>query len=206
MICRLRSFFLLLIVFVVSAPFSRAQQGGTTRIEETDPSITYSGTWFTNGGENNSGGSAALTNSTGARAVVTFTGTGISWIGVGDRWNGLATVTLDGQPSKVDGWAETTAYQMVLYSISGLSVGPHKLSIEINHERGPNGEGSWVWIDAFDIQNGKGLSGGVPTDKPLPFWISNASIQTQDPSPLGPLSWLISIESLCGPTDSPLML
>ena len=163
MICRLRSFFLLLIVFAVSAPFSRAQQGGTTRIEETDPSITYSGTWFTNGGENNSGGSAALTNSTGARAVVTFTGTGISWIGVGDRWNGLATVTLDGQPSKVDGWAETTAYQMVLYSISGLSVGPHKLSIEINHERGPNGEGSWVWIDAFDIQNGKGLSGGVPT-------------------------------------------
>src|SRR6266850_8554722 len=101
MICRLRSFFLLLIVFVVSAPFSRAQQGGTTRIEETDPSITYSGTWFTNGGENNSGGGAALTNSTGARAVVTFTGTGISWIGVGDRWNGLATVTLDGLPSKV---------------------------------------------------------------------------------------------------------
>jgi len=139
-----------------------AQSAGTTRIEETDPSITYSGTWFTNGAEGNSGSSAALTNSTGARAVVTFTGTGISWIGVGDRWNGLATVTLDGLPSKVDGWAATTAYQAVLYSISGLSVGPHKLSIEINHERGPNGEGSWVWVDAFDIQNGRGLSGGVP--------------------------------------------
>jgi hypothetical protein len=162
MICRLRSFFLLFIVFAVSTSFSMAQTGSVTRIEETDPSITYSGTWFTNGSEGNSGSSAALTNSTGARAVVTFTGTGISWIGLGDRWNGLATVTLDGQPSKVDGWAETTIYQMVQYKISGLSVGPHKLSIEINHERGPNGEGSWIWIDAFDIENGQGLSGGVP--------------------------------------------
>src|SRR6266850_1483513 len=101
MICRLRSFYLLLVVFAVSAPFTMAQSAGTTRIEETDPSITYSGTWFTNGAEGNSGSSAALTNSTGARAVVTFTGTGISWIGVGDRWNGLATVTFDGRPSRV---------------------------------------------------------------------------------------------------------
>jgi hypothetical protein len=139
-----------------------AQTGSITRIEENDPSITYSGTWFTNGSEGNSGSSAALTNSTGARAVVTFTGTGISWLGVADRWNGLATVTLDGEPRKIDGWAETTIYQAVLFTVNGLSVGPHKLSIEINHERGPNGEGSWVWIDAFDIQNGSGVSGGLP--------------------------------------------
>ena len=83
-------------------------------------------------------------------------------IGVADRWNGLATVTLDGQPRKIDGWGETTRYQAVMFTASGLSVGPHKLSIEINHEPGPNGEGSWVWLDAFDVQEGGGVAGGLP--------------------------------------------
>jgi hypothetical protein len=162
MICRLRSFFLLPVVLAVGASFCLAQSGSTTRIEENDPSIAYSGNWYTNETPSNSGGSAALTNATGARAVVTFTGTAISWIGVADRWNGLATVTIDGQPLKVDSWAGTTRYQAVLFTVNGLSIGPHKLSIEINHERGPNGEGSWVWVDAFDVQDGAGVPGGLP--------------------------------------------
>jgi len=49
MIRCLRTFFLLLILFIVSASFSMAQSGGVARVEETDPSITYSGTWYTNG-------------------------------------------------------------------------------------------------------------------------------------------------------------
>ena len=162
MISRLRNVFLLPVVLAVSASFCLAQTGRVTRIEEDDPSITYSGNWYTNASPGNSGGRAALTNATGARAVVTFTGTAITWIGVADRWNGLATVTLDGQPRKIDGWGETTRYQAVLFTVSGLSIGPHKLSIEINHERGPNGEGSWVWLDAFDVQDGAGVAGGLP--------------------------------------------
>jgi hypothetical protein len=159
MFCSLRNLFLLVIILTVTASLGLAQ---TTRIQQDDPSITYSGIWYQNAGASNSGGSAALTNATGARAVVTFTGTGISWISEGDPWNGLATVTLDGQQRKIDGWASTTRYQAVLFTVSGLPAGPHKLSLEINHERGPNGLGSWVWVDAFDIEQGTGLVGGVP--------------------------------------------
>ena len=159
---RLRILFLLPVVFAVSVSFCLAQTGPMTRIEENDPSIAYSGNWYTNSSSLNSGGGAALTNATGARAVVTFTGSAITWIGAGDRWNGLATVTIDGQPLKVDSWAGTTRYQAVLFTVNGLSIGPHKLSIEINHERGPNGEGSWVWLDAFDVQEGAGVAGGLP--------------------------------------------
>jgi hypothetical protein len=159
MTCRLRNLLFLTVVFALGTSFCLAQTGSVTRIEENDPSITYSGNWYTNASASNSQGSAALTNATGARAVVTFTGRAITWIGVGDRWNGLATVTVDGQPYKVDGWAANTQYQQVLFTVSGLSVGAHKLSIEINHERGPNGQGSWVWIDAFDVQDGAGVSG-----------------------------------------------
>jgi len=162
MTCRLRNLFILPFVFAISASFCMAQTGAITRIEETDPSIVYSGNWYTNSSTGNSGGGAALTNATGARAVVTFTGRAITWIGVADRWNGLATVTVDGQPYKIDGWGATTHYQAVMFTVNGLAPGPHKLSIEINHERGPNGEGSWVWIDAFDVQDGGAVAGGLP--------------------------------------------
>jgi hypothetical protein len=162
MTSRFRNLLLFPVVFALSASICLAQTGAVTRIEQNSPSIAYSGNWYTNASSGNSGGSAALTNETGARAVVTFTGRSITWIGVGDRWNGLATVIVDGQPYKVDGWAATTRYQTVLFTVSGLSVGPHKLSIEINHERGPNGEGSWVWIDAFDVEDGAGVAGGFP--------------------------------------------
>src|SRR3989304_3777976 len=162
MIRRLRNCFLLPVVLAISTSFCLAQTRPVTRIQEDDPSIAYSGNWYTNRSPLNAGGGAALTNATGARAVVTFTGSAITWIGVGDRWNGLATVTLDGLTRKVDSWAETTRYQTVLFTVSGLSIGPHKLSIEINHERGPNGEGSWVWLDAFDVQEGAGVAGGLP--------------------------------------------
>ena len=35
-----------------------------------------------------------------------------------------------------------------------------KTTIEITHERGPGTDGSWVWIDAFDI-DGTPIAGGV---------------------------------------------
>ena len=84
MFCGLRNLFLLPVVLAISASFCLAQTRPVTRIQENDPSIAYSGNWYTNSSSLNSGGGAALTNATGARAVVTFTGSAITWIGVGD--------------------------------------------------------------------------------------------------------------------------
>jgi hypothetical protein len=162
MISRLRSVFLLPVALAMSASLSMAQTGTLTRIEQDNPSVTYSGNWYTNGSAGNSGGGAALTNSAGSRASVNFTGTAISWLGVMDPWNGLATVTIDGQPARVDSFGAMTTYQAVLFSVGGLSIGPHTLTIEVTHERGPNGRGSWVWIDAFDVSDGAGVT-GTPT-------------------------------------------
>jgi len=106
-------------------------------------------------------GVAALTNTGGSRATITFTGTGITWIGVSDGWSGLATVYLDGNMKIVDTYGNPTRYQQPLYTARGLSSGTHTLSIEITHERDGNTQGSWVWIDAFDIENGSAVPGGV---------------------------------------------
>jgi hypothetical protein len=156
----LRNVCFLSVALVMSASFNLAR-AGTMRVEQNDASITYSGNWYTNGSLGNSGSSATLTNAAGARAVITFTGTAITWIGVADPWSGLANVYLDGAPYRVDTYGNTTRYQERLFTASGLSIGAHTLSIEVTHERDANGQGSWVWIDAFDIQDGQAINGGV---------------------------------------------
>ena len=157
----LRNYILLSGAIAACVSLSQAQTGTTTRIEETDKSITYSGNWYTNGNSLNSGGGAGLTNSIGATAVVTFSGTGVTWIGVLDPWAGMATVYLDGTRNTVDTYAGSTLYQQPLFTVRGLANGPHALSIEVTHMRDANGLGSWVWIDAFDVENGSGVTGGI---------------------------------------------
>jgi hypothetical protein len=151
-------FLLLLLLIGASVSNSLAD---VIRIEQDDPSISYSGSWYSNDNAAHSGGKAALTNTRGARATLSFTGTGIRWIGVKDGWSGLATVSLDGSMTVIDSYSEVAHYQYVLFAAQGLSAGPHTVSIEVTHERGPGTEGSWVWIDAFDIENGSPIRGGI---------------------------------------------
>jgi hypothetical protein len=87
---------LLTMVALFAAPGAFAQGGAITRIEQDNPNITYSGNWYSNESPNHSGGVAALTNAPGARAALSFTGTGITWVGVMDGYSGLATVYVDG--------------------------------------------------------------------------------------------------------------
>lgn len=140
---------------------SQASAARLTRVEQDDPSVQYSGNWYRNENAAHSGGRAALTNTGGARVTLTFVGTGITWIGVKDGWSGLATIHLDGELTIVDSFSPTPLQQHALFSATGLVRAAHTLSIEITHERGPGTEGSWVWIDAFDIENGEALPGGV---------------------------------------------
>src|SRR5258708_27091389 len=148
----------LILVFVTLTFVTQAQ---TTRITQNDPSIAYSGTWYTNNSPSNSGGSAALTNAKGALAVLSFKGTGVTWIGVLDPGNGIAYVYLDGQMTTVDCYGPNTVYQQQMFAAHGLTAGPHTLSIGVPHVRDANGSGSWVWIDSFLIDNGTGITGGI---------------------------------------------
>lgn len=152
-------FFLLPFCLTLSGAPAFAQ-GSTTRVEQDDPSVTFSGNWYSNDSAGHSRGVAALTNTGGARVTLTFTGTGITWVGVKDGWSGLATVHLDGAMTVVNSYADPAAYQTAVYRARSLAPGTHTLTIEVTHERGQKTEGSWVWIDAFDIENGAGVPGG----------------------------------------------
>jgi hypothetical protein len=138
-----------------------AQTVTTTQIVQTDPSIVYTGVWYNDYETPNIGGSATLTNDKGATATLSFTGTGITWIGVLDQYSGIAQVYLDGTPNIVDTYGPNTLYQQPLFSVHGLAAGPHTLSIQVLHQRDGETQGSWIWINAFNIENGSGIVGGL---------------------------------------------
>ena len=151
-----RTLLIVLTALAGSSSLALAQ----TRIEQNDAAIVYSGNWYTNDAATNTGGHAVLTNTRGARASITFNGTGITWLGVADAYAGLATVYLDGSMQVINTYNPVSQYQRALFRATGLPSGTHTFSIEVTHERGPGTDGSWVWIDAFDIE-GTPVAGGI---------------------------------------------
>jgi hypothetical protein len=122
------------------------------RYEENDPAVQLTGTWFPNNGASNSGGSAILATDQGSQAKVTFTGTGVQWIGFRDAWSGIAQVYVDGAlKGTIDTYSANTQAQAVLYSLSGLSNTGHTLTLVVTGTRNANSGGAWVWVDAFDV-------------------------------------------------------
>lgn len=122
------------------------------RVEQTDARVSYSGTWYPSVLDGHSGGSAALAGDAGARATLTFNGTGVSWIGYRDEWSGIANVYIDGAlAAAVDTYASPAQYQAVLFTRSGLAAGSHTISIQVTHTRNAASGGVWIWVDAFDV-------------------------------------------------------
>ncbi len=159
------------------APAARTQMLGGSRIEDTDPSVTYSGTWSTNVNLNHSGGTAKLSTDPGATATVAFTGTGIHWIGYQDQWSGIASIYLDGDfLQTVDTYAPSAQFQALVYSIEGLPLGQHHLTIMALGVHDASSAQSWVWVDAFDIVNG--TSGPPPGDP----WATSVRYEQNAPS------------------------
>lgn len=124
----------------------------TTRIEETDSRVKFSGAWYPNANSNESGQSAVLSTEQGDSATVTFTGTGIAWIGLKDAWSGLADIFVDGSlRGTVDGYSATDQHQVVMFTITGLAPQSHTLRIQVKGAHDSNSAQSWVWVDAFDV-------------------------------------------------------
>ena len=121
-------------------------------MEQDNSAVTFLGNWFINGGTRTSGGTAELAVDAGAQATVTFTGTGIQWIGVRDEWSGIAKVSVDGgPPQNVVDYLTPGAQQQVIYKASGLVSGTHTFTIAVTGTANHASKGDWIWVNAFDI-------------------------------------------------------
>jgi len=133
-------------------------------VEETSPSVTFSGLWNDNAGSPNSGGSAKLSMDPGARATFVFTGTQVSWIGLKDPWSGIANIYLDGNlVATVDAYSNSSPYRSQVYTAGGLTNTEHTLTIEATGTRNSVSGGSWIWVDAFETLGSMGSGPIAPS-------------------------------------------
>ncbi|PYS94722.1 MAG: hypothetical protein DMF50_11690 [Acidobacteria bacterium] len=152
--------------------------GGVTRIEETDPSVTYVGTWISYSRADLSGGTIVESTVTNDTATLAFNGTGVSWISFKATWAGIAQVYLDGVlKATVDAWAPAEQAQAVLYTASGLPAGSHTLMIKVTGTWNAAGCCAGIVVDAFDVTSsgGGGGGGGAPPPDTAPPTVSITS-------------------------------
>lgn len=127
----------------------------TLRVEESSSSVSFLRVWTRNfqgapGGW--SGGSAAFGVETSARALLNFSGTGVSWIGLRGPNVGIANVYVDGTyTATVDGYAPANEVQAVLFTSHALTPGPHMLAVEVTRTRNAASSDFIVNVDAFDV-------------------------------------------------------
>jgi len=123
-----------------------------TRRQETDPAIAYGTGWAQNNRDKAySEGSAAESNTVGAQATFSFTGTGIRWIGARGPQTGIARVFLDGAlVEDIDTYAPTEGPQHTDFTATGLAAGTHTLTVQVVGKN-PASTNFWVLVDAFDV-------------------------------------------------------
>jgi hypothetical protein len=123
-----------------------------TRMEENNATIRYHGSWRTSGLAGASAGKEFFAFRTDTSAIITFTGTSLSWVGTKSPKSGLARVTLDSGPSKlVDLYSATYAHRQVLYATGTLTARKHTLKIEWTGKKNPRSTGTRIYIDAVDV-------------------------------------------------------
>ena len=98
-----------------------------------------------------SGGSYGLSHKAGARSSLTFTGTAVAWYSVKGPSMGTANVYLDGTLKKtVNLYRSSTLYNVVGYSVSGLTSAKHTVSVLVNGAKGSSaGTDTAVAVDRF---------------------------------------------------------
>jgi len=136
----------------VSVPLTAVAPSSGTRVEETSPSVVYTGVWLPQHRADLSGGSIVESPYPVSTASLTFVGTGIRWIGYKAVWGGIAQVYIDGaEKATVDTYAPSEQAQAVMYTATGLSGGAHTITIKVTGTWNPAGNSSWIVLDAFDV-------------------------------------------------------
>ena len=124
-----------------------------TRVQETAPAMSFTAGW-TQGDTTHawSGTTAAVSVTQGARAVFTFAGTSVRWVGLSGPQTGIARVYLDGAfQGQIDTYAPTEI-QTVVFAVSGLAPARHRLEVEVTGQKNAAATNSAIVVDAFDTR------------------------------------------------------
>ena len=109
-----------------------------------------------------SGGSRIESNTAGAAASWTFTGTAVSLLYTVQSDMGIATATVDsGISITIDMYATTTQHQVEKVIANSLSLGQHTITVTVSGNKNPSSSNTLVNVDAF--RSGTTTSSGKAT-------------------------------------------
>src|SRR5204862_6578234 len=117
-----------------------------------DPSTAEATNWIPdNTNPAWSEGVTTVAKTVGEQATITFTGTGIRWIGARGPQTGIARIFLDGAfVEDFDTYFQTEGPQHTDFTASGLAAGTHTLTIQVIGKN-PLATDAWILLDAFDV-------------------------------------------------------
>lgn len=150
----------------ISIDFNALPAGNYT-YDDTDPVLQYTGSWSHVSNQSYTGSdfdnTESFSNTAGDSLTVPFTGTAIRWIGSKTNNHGYADVYLDGvKQTTVD--CSGGQSQAVLYSVGGLTDGPHTLKIVVDGRHASGSTDNFVSVDAIDLPPaGSGVGPTYPT-------------------------------------------
>jgi hypothetical protein len=117
-------------------------------VQQSNGSITYTGTWTTSGATADSGGTARGATVAGASATMAFSGRAVAWVTTLRDTAGVAKVYVDGVLSAtIDTVAASTTYRQIVFSKSWTSYGAHTIQIVVVGTAGR----PQVDLDAFEV-------------------------------------------------------
>ncbi len=135
---------------LVTAP---APPAPPTLYQQSDPKLTYVGSWYTAFQWGASGGSFKYATEEGSLACVSFTGTGLELVGKRSPQYGKAKVSLDGGEAEyIDFYSPYWTYQEVVYATGSIEDGEHTLTIEWTGEKNEASTGYLVNVDALFVR------------------------------------------------------
>jgi hypothetical protein len=100
-----------------------------------------------------SGRIVSVSNTLGALAELTFTGTSVTWLGRLGPQGGMARAFVDGAfVAEVDTFFPFEVHQALILRVEDLPAGPsHTLMIEVSGGRNPEATDAEIVIDAFEV-------------------------------------------------------
>jgi hypothetical protein len=126
--------------------------------DDISPEVAYSGAWthagsslsYTYGDYNTD---ESFSAQVGASVTVSFTGTGVEWVGPLGTNAGIADVSIDGNQAAVvdtyDPWGKE--FQQDVFSVRHLTPGPHTLTIAVTGQKNKASSGTGIVVDAFQV-------------------------------------------------------
>ena len=157
----------------------------TTTIQENSKRLTYTGRWARADHDAYLGDHVRFSDARGSKVSLSFTGTGITWVGPVGPTRGRADVYLDGRKIKtVNTYAARFRPTRVLFRLTFDAMEKHRLSIKVVGTAGH----PTVAIDALVVRGkpigkpGKGGAKQTPTPSAAPS-VEPTSQPTETPTP-----------------------